>query len=143
MALCTTGTMLVRWAREASSGTTPPKTACASWERITRDRIAAEPRSPLPSPLSPPSTTAADVSSHDVSMPSTSVMRESWRRASPHLIREQPQGDRQKERYRLVTKSLGERGNEAAPEPQCAANHVRGSRRSWAISDRLPSEDQS
>ena len=63
IARSTTGTMLVRWMRDAISGTTPPKTVCASCDRITSDRSATA--APVPA------TIAADVSSHDVSTPST------------------------------------------------------------------------
>src|ERR1700682_2249244 len=61
IARSTTGTMLVRCARDAISGTTPPKTRWISCERITRDFW--ETSSPSPS------RTAADVSSHEVSIP--------------------------------------------------------------------------
>src|ERR671919_443581 len=51
------------WAREASSGTTPPNRAWMScWLESTLDRT-----------LTPSSTTAAAVSSHDVSMPRTFI----------------------------------------------------------------------
>src|SRR3954464_1646535 len=66
MARWTTGTMLVRGARDAISGTTPPKTRCTSCDKMTRDFCSTS--SPLPS------STAADVSSHDVSMPRMRVM---------------------------------------------------------------------
>src|SRR5712671_2312145 len=61
MARTTTGTMLVRCAREAISGTTPPNTRCTSCDRITKDFCFTW--SPFPSRI------AAEVSSHDVSMP--------------------------------------------------------------------------
>src|SRR6185503_8454594 len=59
----TTGTIAVRCARDAISGTTPPKMRWTSCERITSD--LSETSSPAPS------STAADVSSHDVSIPRT------------------------------------------------------------------------
>src|SRR5437773_674450 len=60
-ALRMTGTIISRWRREASSGTTPPYLAwTSSWEATTFE-----------STLRPPSSTAAAVSSHDVSIPST------------------------------------------------------------------------
>src|SRR5687767_10648578 len=62
----TTGTMLVRCARDASSGTTPPYTRWTSWERMTSD--FCDTSSPEPS------STAAEVSSHEVSIPSIVVM---------------------------------------------------------------------
>jgi len=65
MARSTTGTMLVRCAREAISGTTPPNTRWTSCDRITRDFWV------MSSPS--PSRTAAEVSSQDVSMPSMRV----------------------------------------------------------------------
>src|SRR6266851_7478394 len=52
-----------RWSRAASSGTTPPNSRCRStceWMTLLRTRR-------------PPSTTATDVSSHDVSIPKVSV----------------------------------------------------------------------
>ena len=56
-AASTTGLTSSRWWREATSGTTPPKRACAAaCEEITLERIAA------------PSTTAAQVSSQEVSI---------------------------------------------------------------------------
>src|SRR5688572_33497275 len=48
-------------ARLASSGTTPPKTRCTSWDRITWPAIEPTPPSAR--------STAAEVSSQDVSMP--------------------------------------------------------------------------
>src|SRR5436309_262065 len=57
----TTGPMVRRWARLASSGTTPPKTWWMSWERMTRLRSAGWPL--------PRVRTAAEVSSQLVSMP--------------------------------------------------------------------------
>src|SRR6185437_1180899 len=55
----TTGTMARRCSREASSGTTPPYGACvAIWEETTFDNTCA-----------PSRTTAAEVSSHELSMP--------------------------------------------------------------------------
>src|SRR5213594_3174914 len=61
----TTAGRAARWARLASSGTTPPNTLWMSWDRMIRlassgggDALRA-----------PPTRTAADVSSHDVSMP--------------------------------------------------------------------------
>src|SRR6478672_7741450 len=57
----TTGTIAVRWCRDAISGTTPPKMRWTSCDRMTSDSsVASSPR---------PESTAADVSSHDVSMP--------------------------------------------------------------------------
>src|SRR6185369_7904162 len=53
--------MLVRCARDAISGTTPPKTRWTSCDRITSERWTTS--SPLPS------RTAAEVSSHEVSIP--------------------------------------------------------------------------
>src|SRR5688572_2982370 len=57
----TTEPIALTWARLASSGTTPPKIRCTSWDRITWP--ATDP--------TPPSAriTAAEVSSQDVSMP--------------------------------------------------------------------------
>src|SRR5437773_2083603 len=52
-----------RWARLASSGTTPPKILWTSWDRITR--LASSGRAGLPT------STAAEVSSQEVSMPRT------------------------------------------------------------------------
>src|SRR5215217_7203844 len=53
--------MAVTWRRAASSGTTPPWHLWRSYcDDTTEDRTRR-----------PPETTAADVSSHDVSMPST------------------------------------------------------------------------
>src|SRR5690242_20165696 len=52
-----------RWARLASSGTTPPNTRCTSCDRMTSPASSGCRRSPT--------STAADVSSHDVSMPRT------------------------------------------------------------------------
>src|SRR5215470_3099517 len=57
----TTGISTSRWRREASSGTTPPYGACTSSCEATM----------LASTLRPPSTTAAAVSSQEVSIPST------------------------------------------------------------------------
>ena len=59
----TTETMVRRWARLASSGTTPPNTAWISWERMTRLSSDAW-------PLASDRSTAADVSSQDDSMAS-------------------------------------------------------------------------
>src|SRR5436309_8973033 len=59
----TTAGSAARWARLASSGTTPPKILWTSWDRITR--LASSGRAGLPT------STAADVSSQEVSMPST------------------------------------------------------------------------
>src|ERR1039458_10461150 len=81
-AASTTGASISRWARAASSGTTPPWGACRAicfdtWlERISR----------------PSRTTAAAVSSHEVSMarmftlrtPSGGAARPSEKRGSPH-----------------------------------------------------------
>jgi hypothetical protein len=59
-ASATTGVSSSTWARPASSGTTPPNAACRStWLATTDDSTL------------PPASTAAAVSSHDVSMPST------------------------------------------------------------------------
>ena len=60
-----TGSMAVRCARDANSGTTPPYTRWTSCERITSDFSDVE--SPEPSRI------AADVSSHDVSIANTRV----------------------------------------------------------------------
>ena len=61
-AFATTAEIVSVWARLASSGTTPPKTACRSiWLATTEERTA-----------SVSSTTAAAVSSHDVSMANSS-----------------------------------------------------------------------
>src|SRR5687767_11582896 len=60
MALVTTPQMFWRWWREASSGTTPPQGACSAiWLETTLERIRV-----------PSSTTAAAVSSQEVSMAS-------------------------------------------------------------------------
>src|SRR6185295_3638572 len=68
--------MLVRCAREAISGTTPPNTRWMSWDRITSDFCTTS--SPLPS------STAADVSSQDVSIPKILVIAVGFPRpASP------------------------------------------------------------
>src|SRR5262245_49980342 len=61
-ALSTTGPIARRCARLASSGTTPPNTWCTSCDRITR--LAS-------SGFLSPTSTAAEVSSHEVSIPST------------------------------------------------------------------------
>src|SRR3970282_250067 len=59
-----TGTMASRWRREASSGTTPPYGAwIASWEATTLD-----------STRRPSASTAAAVSSQELSIPSTSIV---------------------------------------------------------------------
>src|SRR2546427_8647322 len=59
-----TGQMFSIWWREASSGTTPPKGAwMAAWLETMLDRMRI-----------PSSTTAAAVSSHDVSMPRMSML---------------------------------------------------------------------
>src|SRR5437762_1938619 len=60
----TTAGSAARCARLASSGTTPPKTWWMSCERMIRLASSGVPLRP------PPTRTAADVSSHDVSMPS-------------------------------------------------------------------------
>src|SRR5207245_151008 len=57
----TTAGSVARWARLASSGTTPPNTLCTSCDRMTRLASSGRPRSPT--------STAAEVSSHEVSMP--------------------------------------------------------------------------
>src|SRR5216117_2235331 len=59
----TTAGRAARCARLASSGTTPPKTLCTSCDRMTR--LASSGARP------PPTSTAADVSSQEVSIPST------------------------------------------------------------------------
>ena len=56
-ASCTTGTIFCWWAREASSGTTPPYDSCTAWLATT-----FESNTPL-------RMTAAEVSSQDDSMP--------------------------------------------------------------------------
>src|SRR5207249_97184 len=74
-ALSTTGTITSRWRREASSGTTPPYGAwMASWEATTLERTRR-----------PPASTAAAVSSHELSIPSTTIRRPFTRvaRAAP------------------------------------------------------------
>src|SRR5207302_7669819 len=59
----TTGTITSRWRREANSGTTPPYGAwTSSWEATTLDRIRR-----------PSATTAAAVSSQELSMPRTFI----------------------------------------------------------------------
>src|SRR3954466_12356889 len=58
--------MLVRCARDAISGTTPPNTRWMSCDKITSDFWV------ISSPL--PSSTAAEVSSQEVSMPRMVVM---------------------------------------------------------------------
>src|SRR6267142_1473714 len=71
-AFSTTGTMTSRWRREASSGTTPPYGAwIASCEATT-----------LESTRRPSARTAAAVSSHELSMPSTIMSRSSFRSRS-------------------------------------------------------------
>src|SRR5437773_7854537 len=62
----TTAGSAARWARLASSGTTPPNTWWMSCERMIRLASSGAPCRPPP----PPTSTAAEVSSHDVSMPS-------------------------------------------------------------------------
>src|SRR5207302_1137219 len=63
----TTGTITSRCRREASSGTTPPYGAwMASCEATTLERIRR-----------PPASTAAAVSSHELSIPSTTIRRPS------------------------------------------------------------------
>jgi len=60
-ASATTGVSSSTWARLATSGTTPPKRECRSvWLLTTEDSTSR-----------PSTTTAAAVSSHEVSMPST------------------------------------------------------------------------
>ena len=54
------GTIASRWAREATSGTTPPKRACSSTEEAMASASSVWPLT-MPTP----------VSSHEVSMPST------------------------------------------------------------------------
>src|SRR5881628_672925 len=61
----TTAGSAARCARLASSGTTPPKTLWMSCERMIKLASSGAP------PRLPPTSTAADVSSHDVSMPRT------------------------------------------------------------------------
>src|SRR3989442_365498 len=61
----TTAGRAARWARLASSGTTPPNTLWMSWDRMIR--LASSGWGVALRP--PPTRTAADVSSHDVSMP--------------------------------------------------------------------------
>ena len=58
MAVSTTGTMFCWWAREASSGTTPPYCSCTFCEAMTLERMRS------------PRNTAAEVSSHDDSIAS-------------------------------------------------------------------------
>ncbi|MEY4182714.1 MAG: hypothetical protein RLZZ217_1340 [Planctomycetota bacterium] len=68
IAFSSVGTMHARWARLASSGTTPPYGACIdSWLATTLERT----RSDAPSN----STTLAAVSSQLVSRPSTSIVQ--------------------------------------------------------------------
>ena len=53
-----------RWLRAAISGTTPPKGLCSSnWVKTTLERIARSSE-----------TTAAAVSSHDVSIPRNNII---------------------------------------------------------------------
>src|SRR5256885_1099830 len=59
----TTAGRAARWARLASSGTTPPNTWCTSCDKITSPASSGRRRSPT--------STAAEVSSHDVSIPRT------------------------------------------------------------------------
>src|SRR6266567_1335768 len=59
----TTAGRAARCARLASSGTTPPNTLWMSWDRMTRLASSGRPGSPT--------STAAEVSSQDVSMPRT------------------------------------------------------------------------
>jgi hypothetical protein len=67
------------WARAAISGTTPPNAACSSiCDSTTLDRMR-------PGPLPGRSTTAAAVSSHVVSMPSTTIADSIHSFASPRL----------------------------------------------------------
>jgi hypothetical protein len=60
-ARCTVGTMASRWAREAISGTTPPKRSCSAMEVARASASSVCPRT-MPTP----------VSSQEVSKPSTS-----------------------------------------------------------------------
>ena len=57
----TVGVIASRWAREATSGTTPPNLACSSTLEAIASASSVWPR-----------TTPTPVSSHDVSIPSTS-----------------------------------------------------------------------
>lgn len=57
MASLTTGTIFCSWARDASSGTTPPYAVCTAWEAMTLLRSLC------------PTKTAAEVSSHELSIP--------------------------------------------------------------------------
>ena len=57
----TVGTIASRWAREATSGTTPPKRACSSTEEAMTSASSSLPR-----------TSPTPVSSQEVSIPSTS-----------------------------------------------------------------------
>src|SRR5215471_2763065 len=67
-AFSTTGTITSRWRRDASSGTTPPYGAwIASCEATTLDRMRR-----------PSASTAAAVSSHELSIPSTIIVRSSY-----------------------------------------------------------------
>src|SRR5689334_15899260 len=74
------GTIASRWARLATSGTTPPNRACSSTELATASASSRSPRTrPIP------------VSSHDVSIPSTSgssailvALPRSRQRTAPH-----------------------------------------------------------
>src|SRR5690348_7629207 len=68
-ARCIVGTIASRWARLATSGTTPPKRACSSTLDATASASRVYPRTmPIP------------VSSHEVSIPSTS----GWSTIAPH-----------------------------------------------------------
>ena len=57
-AACSTGTIDSRWARDATSGTTPPNLTCCSMEEATSLANSSVPRT-MPTP----------VSSHDDSIP--------------------------------------------------------------------------
>src|SRR4051812_28959946 len=89
-------------ARAAISGTTPPNAACSSiCDSTTLDRMR-------PGPLPGRSTTAAAVSSHVVSMPSTTI-------ADPHpLVLISPRLER---RYSPAKRDEGPPGRVCPPPP--------------------------
>src|SRR5512138_702958 len=83
----TTGSMASRWRREAISGTTPPNGRWrSSWEKTTEESTSR-----------PSLTTAAAVSSQEVSIPSVSkvhrlVEGEPAQAAAPRLLRQGGEG---------------------------------------------------
>src|SRR5215467_4784895 len=81
----TTAGSAARWARLASSGTTPPNTWWMSWERMTRLASSG-------GRVAPPTSTAADVSSHEVSIPRTTSAMAALSH-DQHRFGDRPRGD--------------------------------------------------